>query len=160
MVGTPAFVYDFLRGCHDKPAPDTATRASAVRTIVSVLGGASPSPPPPSAGSPSSAGGVVGAAPGTYWQCDEAAPASPGLAADPGIPSRSPVHTISNGPPARPPGTDPPPGASDAAGTAGALSADPPPEPPTTDDAASGLEPVYETVFLCVASTPTVGVFE
>ena len=139
MVGTPAFVYDLLRGCHDKPAPDTATRASAVRTIVSVLGGASPSPPPPSAGSPSSAGGVVGAAPGTNWQCDEAAPASPGQAADPGIPSRSPVHTISIGrPAARPPGTDPPPGASDAAGTAGALSAeppaDPPPEPPPTDD--------------------------
>ena len=137
MVGTPAFVYDLLRGCHDKPAPDTATRASAVRTIVSVLGGASPSPPPPSAGSPSSAGGVVGAVPGTYWQCDETAPASPGLAADPGIPSRSPVHTISIGrPDARPPGTDPLPGASDAAGTAGAPppAAEPLPGPPATDD--------------------------
>ena len=140
MVGTPAFVYDFLRGCHDKPAPDTGTRASAVRTIVSVLG-TSPSPAPPSsAGSPSSAvSGVVGAVPATYWQWADAAPASPGLAADPGIPSRSPVHTISNGPPAaRPPREEPlpdTPDPPDAAGTAGAPPpAEPLPEPPPTDD--------------------------
>ncbi|EFW10719.1 hypothetical protein HMPREF9005_0321 [Actinomyces sp. oral taxon 178 str. F0338] len=144
-MGTPAFVYDFSRGCHDRPAPDTATRASAVRTIASVLGGASPSPPlPSSAGSSSAVSGVVGAAPATYWQWADAAPASPGRAADPGIPSRSPVHTISNGPPAaRPPPEEPPPDAPDppdAAGTAGTPPPaaeplpEPPPEPPTTDD--------------------------
>ena len=140
MVGTPAFVYDLLRGCHDRPAPDTGTRASAVRTIVSVLG-ASPSPAPPSsAGSPSSAvSGVVGAVPGTYWQWADAAPASPGLAADPGIPSRSPVHTISNGPPTPPPPEEPPPDTPDPPDTAGTAgppppAAEPPPEPPTTDD--------------------------
>ena len=81
MVGTPTFVYDFLRGCHDRPAPDTGTRASAVRTIVSVDGGSPSSPPPSSADSPSSAGGVVGAVPATYWQWADAAPASPGRAA-------------------------------------------------------------------------------